>query len=81
VFLVVVVQCESRHESLPQLPGAHAEIPADSLQFDLFNQLGQAFTQVQEVGVVIPDDIQCIAEVRCGFCVALVMLHGVNPGE
>jgi hypothetical protein len=76
VFLVVVMQGERRYEFMPQLPGVYSEITADSLQFYLFNQLCQAFTQVQEVGVVIPDHIQCIAEVRGGFGITLELLHG-----
>jgi hypothetical protein len=66
---------------MPQLPGAHPEIPADCLQLDLFNQLCQAFTQGEEVRVVTPDDMQCIAEVHCWFAKSLVLLHGVIPGE
>lgn len=81
VFLVVVVQRERYHEVMPELPGMHPEIPVDRLQFDLFYQLSQAFTQAEKMGVVVPDDTQCIAEVRGGLCITQVLLHRLIPGE
>jgi len=80
MFLVVVVQGERGHELLPELPGMHPEITTDRLQLDLFNQLCHSFAQREKVFVVVPDDEQCIAEVRCGLCVTRVWLHGSLPG-